>query len=336
MGKFSLVLKILGFGSVWLMLVIFLGQLIFDKIYPSPPQITYGVTFSPPYARYLGLDWQKVFLSSLDDLNLKNLRIPTYWSEIEKNMDEFDFSEVDFMLDQANQKNARVLLVVGFRQPRWPECYPPPWVKGLTLEQKRVRILQFIEKTVSRYKDQAAVWGFQVENEPFLRFFGKDCDKGDIGFLTQEVSLVEGLSEKPIIISDSGELGFWMTPMRLSDIFGTTLYREVYNPVIGYFSYPIAPYLYNLKSQIIQKIFAPQNQKTIIVELQAEPWIVKADLAKNFQKQAQFFPVEKFKSYVDYAKKTGFDTQYLWGVEWWYFMKEHGYPQYLEYAKTLF
>jgi hypothetical protein len=52
--------------------------------------------------------------------------------------------------------------------------------------------------------------------------------------------------------------------------------------------------------------------------------------------RAKIFSARDFKKYVNFAQKTGFDEVYLWGVEWWYFMKEKGYPEYLEYAKNLF
>jgi hypothetical protein len=150
----------------------------------------------------------------------------------------------------------------------------------------------------------------------------------DEDFLKKEVELVRILNGKPIIVTDSGELGFWITPMKLSDIFGTTLYRKVYDKTFGYITYPYPSIFYNLKSTVVRALFAKNNQKTIIVELQAEPW-----LAKNGQSP---FSVEDFKKNINYAKQTGFDTTYLWGVEWWYFMEKSGHPQYLEYAKSLF
>lgn len=327
MGILKLFLKLAVVGLFILILLMFLGQLIFEKVHKFPAKIHYGVTFSPQYAKYLELDYQKVFISILDKLEIKDLRIPAYWSIIEEKQHKFDFSEVDFMVDEIGKRKGKTLLVVGLRQPRWPECYPPDWVKELTKDEKRAKILGLIRETVNRYKNNPVIWAYQVENEPFLPFFGQNCDLPDANFLRKEVDLVRSLTSKPIVISDSGELGSWIVPMQVSDIFGTTLYRDVYNPLMGYLTYPILPYLYNLKSQIVKGIFAPQNQKTIIVELQAEPWIGKP---------AQFFPVEKLKSYINYAQKTGFDIQYLWGVEWWYWMAEHGHSEYLEYAKTLF
>ena len=331
--------KILGIVLVVVVAVLtltFAGQTLFNKTYHFPQKMIFGVTFSPVYAQYLHLDWKQTFIKTLDELRVRDFRIPTYWNNLEKERDEFNFEEVDFMLSEAEKRGAKIILVVGFRQPRWPECYLPDWAASLSLEEKRDRILQFVQKTVERYENNSSIWAYQVENEPFLPFFGENCDRRDPDFLKKEVDLVRSLSDKPIIITASGELEIWITQMQLSDIFGTTLYREVYNPLIGYVSYPILPYFYNLKSQIIRKVFAPQNQKTIISELQAEPWLIGETLTYDPKRQTELFPVNKLIANIDYARKVGFDRAYLWGVEWWYWMEKMGYPEYLEYAKTLF
>ena len=344
--KYFLIILLLSLG------LILIGQIIFDKTFNFPKKITYGVTFSPEYARFLKLDWQKTYIDILDQLKVRHLRLPSNWEEIELSEGQFDFSTTDFMLDEASKRGAKVILVVGNKQPRWPECHTPLWAKALTLEKRQEKILNFIKIVVERYKDSSEVVAWQVENEPFLSFFGEDCDKPEIDFLKREVALVKSISNKPIIVTDSGELGSWIIPMQVSVIFGTTLYKQVYDPRFGYLEYPILPYLYNIKSQIVQKIFARlpagqakneqssrasrTNQKTIIVELQTEPWIGTQDVAKDAEKQAQLFTLSKFQNYISFGQKTGFDTIYFWGVEWWYFMEKHGHPEYLEYAKTIF
>ncbi len=39
---------------------------------------------------------------------------------------------------------------------------------------------------------------------------------------------------------------------------------------------------------------------------------------------------------IAYAHETPFIEQYLWGVEWWYYMREKGYPEYWAAMKVLF
>lgn len=327
-------------GLLLFLVIILAGEWFFEKTY-SFSNIVYGVTFSPKAAAQLKLDWQQIYLKVLDDLKVKNIRLSSYWDTLEQKEGEVNFSQVDFLLGEAAKRGVKVILVLGVRQPRWPECHTPGWAKSLNIHNRQKKILQFIEGVVNRYKNDAVIKSpiiaWQVENEPLLGVFGKGCDPPDEQFLASEVELVKKLDQRPIMVTDSGELGFWITSMKLSDVFGTTLYRQVYNPVLGYTNYPLMPYFYNLKSTMVRRFFAPSNSKTIIAELQAEPWSDTNNLlAMPISKQIEIFSLDKFKEYVNYAKKTGFGEHYLWGVEWWYWMAQNGHPQYLEYAKTLF
>jgi len=45
--------------------------------------------------------------------------------------------------------------------------------------------------------------------------------------------------------------------------------------------------------------------------------------------------LDKFKGIIDYAQRTGFEEAYLWGVEWWYWKKEHGNNALWQEAKKL-
>ncbi len=324
----------IGALIIAVLVIALVANTILERIYPaSSPR--FGVTFSPRYARYLKLDWQKTYIEILDDLKVRDLRISSYWDTLEPQPGQFDFTETDFMLNEAGKRGAKVIMVLGAKQPRWPECHNPAWAVKLTVLDRQEKMLQLINKVVKRYNDDRQIWAWQVENEPLLDF-GEGCDEPDINFLKKEISLVKSLSNKTIILTDSGELGFWNTSMSLSDVFGTTLYRQVYDKILGTVTYPLPPYFYNIKSSLIRSIFAPKNKKTIIVELQAEPWFSNGYMPPNLAEQAKAFPVKKIESYADYARKTGFDQAYLWGVEWWYLMAKNGYPQYLNYAETLF
>lgn len=320
-----------------LILIIIALHLLFQNFYPFPKSIKYGVSFSQKFASDLKLDWKEVYIKILDDLKVRYIRLPTYWDVIEKEPLKYDFSTTDFMLDEAQKRGASIILTLGVRQYRWPECYIPQWAKDLTLGERQKKTLDFIQKVVERYRLHESITSWEVENEPLLEDFGQDCDKPDINFLTKEADLVKSLDKRSIILTDSGELGFWVTSMKLSDIFGTTLYRTVHNRILGFVEYPILPYFYNIKSTIIRSLFAPNNKRTIIVELQGEPWSPSNNLVETpIKQQSASFSINKFKQNINFARQTGFDEMYLWGVEWWYFMAQNGHPEYLDYAKILF
>ncbi len=335
--SFILVATVLGF--VFLALLLFGILIISDKatVKERPlNEITYGVTFSPQYTQSLGLEWEKTYIQVLDELKVRRLRIPTYWEVTEPQQGDFNFSEIDFMLNEAKKRDASVLLVVGLKQPRWPECHIPGWVLNKDAQTRQSLLLNYIEKTVQRYKDHPSVWGYQVENEPFVNF-GEGCMSQSVQFLKQEVETVKKIDPaKPVIMTDAGEKGLPLRTMKLSDIFGTTVYRVVHNNITGYIKYPHPALFYRLKSDLTRRYFAPNNQKTILVEMQAEPWSPVSLDKLPFDNQRDIFSLEDFKNYINFTQRIGFTDVYLWGVEWWYFAKLQGDPSYWEYSKTLF
>jgi hypothetical protein len=47
--------------------------------------------------------------------------------------------------------------------------------------------------------------------------------------------------------------------------------------------------------------------------------------------------LDRMDNIIEYAEKTRFEYQYLWGGEWWYWLKEkHGVEEYWEYGQKLF
>src|SRR3989344_8838150 len=98
---------------------------------PIPANATYGVTFSTLQAEQLGLDWQSVYIAMLDDLKVRDIRIPAYWQRVEPKKDTYDWSELDFQITEARARDAHVILAVGRRLPRWPECHIPDWAQKL-------------------------------------------------------------------------------------------------------------------------------------------------------------------------------------------------------------
>lgn len=338
MSKLLRLTKYLSISLVVLVVFIILANLIFERIYTYPAKIKFGVTFSPSYARYLKLDWEKTYIRILDELKVTNLRIPSYWNSLEPEEQQNDFSETDFMLDEASKRGVKVILVVGARQPRWPECQYPFWAKKKSLGQRQQATLQFVQKVVERYKSHEVIWAWQVENEPFAFWFGENCDPPDKKFLQEEVKLVKMLDNKrAVIVTDSGEWGSWVDSLQSADILGISVYRKSYNQSIDlYTTYPFLPGMYQLKAALIKALSGNQNKQVIVTELQVEPWVQKAIPDTALEQQTRLFTPQDFKDIIQYTQKTGFDEAYLWGVEWWYWMDKQGYPQYLDFAKQLF
>ncbi len=73
----------------------------------------------------MGFDPKIVYKETLDDLNVKNLRLIAYWDEIEPKPGKYDFTNLDWQIEEAQKRNVRAILAVEYRLPRWPECHEP-------------------------------------------------------------------------------------------------------------------------------------------------------------------------------------------------------------------
>ena len=294
-----------------------------------------GVTFSPRYAQELGLNPEKVFDEIVTDLNPQIIRLPIYWDEVEKVKGVYDFSKVEQYMTKLSNNNIETVLVVGFKQPRWPECFQPMWSKTEQEEEFTKSILSLVEKEVVHFQKYENIKYWQLENEPFLDF--GICPKPNYKRVQKEIELVKSLDDRPILMTDSGELSTWVPVLNLTDIFGTTLYRTVWNPWFGIVEYPWPPAFYQLKATLTRFISGNMDKEIIISELQAEPWPdEKKSLGQiPMAEQQRLFSTNQLLNNFEYAKKTNFKEVYFWGVEWWFFMKQSGVPDYWLLAKVL-
>jgi len=320
---------------IFLLLLLLVSFIYF--FFGKPPQqeeIIFGVNFSQKHAKNLGLDWKRAYLSLLEDLKVKKIKLAAHWDLLEPERDKFYFDDLDWQIEKAREKNAKILLVIGMKTGRWPECHIPEWARGLSKEEQQKEILEMIREIVLRYRENPTIEKWQVENEPFFPF--GVCPWVDRGFLKKEIALVKSLDEnRKIIVSDSGEGSFWFQAAYFGDIVGTTMYRKVWVRQLKiYLNYPFPPVFYWRKAQVIKKLF---GKDVICIELQAEPWGPKLLYDSPLKEQEKTMNLEQFKKNIDFAKRTGLKEFYLWGAEWWYWMKEkQEKPEIWNEAKNLF
>lgn len=305
---------------------------------PSPREdVHLGMTFSSRYATDLGLDWRETYRALLHDVGVKKLRIPVYWDLVESEPEKTDYTDIDWQLTEAEKAGATVILSIGQRVPRWPECHIPSWAKEKSDTERQQALRKFVTETVNRYKDRQVITTWQVENEPFLVFFG-ECPPLDVKFLEEEIALVKALDhdvKRPVLVTDSGELSIWTRAAKRGDIFGTTMYRTIYKGGWGYVTYPIGPNFFRAK-ELLVRLFTPQTN-FMVIELQAEPWA--SGWVGNVSLEEQFISMNEnlLEEHVTYARRVGFQDIYLWGGEWWYWLKvKKDYPAVWEKGRELF
>ncbi len=329
--------------NMWIILIIILAVGIFyylkiAKHYPREINLAgakedyWGVTFSRKFCDEIGIDWKETYLAILDDLKVKNIRIPIYWDEVEIKDDEFDFTDYDFMFDEGAKRGVKFTANIGWRLPRWPECHSPKWIADLEVPLIKEKTVEMLTPVVDHFKNREEIIYWQIENEPLLDSFGI-CPDGDEEFLRKEVELVRLLDKRPILVTASGELSSWRKEWDIGDIFGTTMYRVVWNPITGYFRYPLPAIFYKFKASFLK--LKPENM--IISELQAEPWVPKGTLADlPVDESNKSFDLKQFEANLQYAINADLNQCYLWGTEWWYLRKLNGNSEYWDLAKSLF
>lgn len=331
-------MKVIGItlGSIAVCIGLIFGY--FNLPGPMPREdVHLGMTFSSRYATDLGLDWRETYLALLSEVGVKKLRIPVYWDLVETEPGKTNYTDIDWQLDEAEKSGAEVILSIGQRVPRWPECHIPSWAKAESEHQRQQALKRFMTETVKRYRDRQVITTWQVENEPFLAFFG-ECPALDVEFLEAEIALVKGLDQtvgRPVLVTDSGELSIWTRAAKRGDIFGTTMYRMIYKGGWGYVTYPIGPNFFRMKEQLVRLV--TDQEHFSVIELQAEPWA--SGWVANVSLEEQFITMNEklLEENVTYARRVGFQDIYLWGGEWWYWLKvKKDYPAVWEKGKELF
>jgi len=296
---------------------------------PAAHDVKWGVTFSEFMAEKLDIDKVGALRAIIHELRPSGIRLVAYWNRIEKETGKYDFRSLDTQMNICRDAGMPVILVIGQRVPRWPECHIPVWANT------KWDLPAYITKLVERYKGYRNLLYWQLENEPFLLF--GECPPSDSELIKKEVALLRSLDpSRKILMTDGGEFGDWYRASSLADVFGTTLYRKVRTRLFGEITYPLTPEFYPLKRDIVKFFTGKHDQEFIVIELGVEPWAERQIYEIPPQEQMRNFTMLEFEANIDYALNCRFNTYYLWGVEWWYHLKVyHGINAYWNYAASL-
>lgn len=301
-----------------------------------PQMMQWGVSFSKLHSEELGLNWREVYLAILDDLGANELRLSAHWPMIEPERDVYNFTELDFQMNEARARGAHVILAVGRKSPGWPECHTPHWVGYMGWEEQQMEIKQYVTEVVERYREYPNIRYWQVENEPFLNFARHICGDPDEDFFKEEVALVRAIDPgTPILTTDGGEFGLWYKAHEYADAFGSTMYLYVYTKHIGYWRYPVYGGFFRFKLNMLEMIAGPLKP-AVSIEVGLEPWLNQPIVQTTIEEQLEKMNMERFEKILAVARASGFSAHYLWGAEWWYYIKQKGHPEFWERAKQLF
>jgi len=308
----------------------------------SAGAVKVGTTFSQVQCEYLEMDWKDTYAKTLE-MGFDIIRLGAYWSRIEKRDGVFDFSELDWQMQLARKRHQKVLLTVGMKSPRWPEYFIPQWLEknaylknGADVSENpmiKKHVLEFIERTVTRYKDNSAVTAWQVENEPLNRAGPHEWRIAE-GFLKEEIRTVEKIDnfKRPIITN------VLVYPNKVLNFLARISYKN--DPVIhtidlaeipAFNVYPIIGHKIGnagicFRTEPKERIdylrrlvsYAGNEKKEVwVTELQAEPW-EPGHLVYKGNAPITCWP-ESFPGTFLELRSCGIDTIFLWGAEYWIF-----------------
>ncbi|CAN5406949.1 hypothetical protein BH10PAT3_BH10PAT3_7260 [soil metagenome] len=292
----------------------------------------FGVSFSVKYAREMGINPHDCLSAALTELGVRRLRLMSYWDLHEPEDGRYDFTELDWQVDMAEQYGTRVSLCLGLRQPRWPESHWPAWAKQLPDVEWQAALLTYITTVVSRYKGRSCIASYQLENEALLKSFGMD-NNYDRNRLKREFVLLKELDpDRPVIMTTSDSGGFPLFGPK-PDMYAYTIYRYFFRR--GKYRHSIRPaWTYHFRAVVIYLL---KGRRSFIHELQAEPWGPEGTSKLSVDEQLKSMNLERVKQAVEYARRTKLLPADLWGLEWWYWLKtKQQMPEIWDYMKDVF
>lgn len=302
--------------------------------------VEYGISWSKPYAEDLGLDSRRGLEQAMDELGVRRVRLPAYWSLIESERDKMNFEWLDEHIDVIAKRQGSIILAIGSRLPRWPECWAPDWTKDLNAEDRKQQQLEYVRAVHARYADNPAIISWQVENEATLTIY-VNCPGLTKELVKDEMKLVRELEkarpahlQRPVVTTDSGELSTWLTFTGHIDGKGVSVYRVLNSPLIGIFRHKlIPPWFYGRKALLAQ----PFTGEIYVSEFQMEPWANQPLTTLADEEQFETFDLEQLRSNLWYAKRVGMKRIDFWGAEWWLWMKEkRSHPEFWEEMRKVF
>jgi hypothetical protein len=346
--KKTLIKLLLPFGLT--LLLLFSRDFLLQYTVSNPGAaniINIGTTFIQMNAEALNLDWKAAYKEIINEIGIKYIRIPIFWDQIEPEPGVFNWSAIEWQMQEAAKAKAKVLLVVGHRVPRYPECYAPTWTHDLNDQQFKQALFRMLKATVLHFKDHSALEAWQIENEPLAKILGKiwggqQC-REVIPWVAEEIQLVRSLDTHPTVVTYA--FSPWTSSQLRdtlafnSDVVAITLFNKLFfrSPLYsGYIEMFKMGLISPLRLAYQKAVAEHQGKQFWIAELQAEPWGPDGPYQFEHPEDAYIsMNPERLAETWKYATQAGISKLYLWGAEWWLAERNKGNASMLNAVKEL-
>ena len=314
----------------------------------GPVQV--GTSFSPRHATYLGLDWKQSY-RRLEAMRFKVIRLSAYWDQV----DQEGYDQLDWLLNESLGNGQPVVLSVGMKGLGWPEFYIPPQLQPRTPDGGdvgqdpllRAAAIDFVSATVGRYRDNAAIVAWQVENEPLNPagphrwYIGRDLLAAEVAALRQvddrRPAIVNAFGHFNMLFDRASNrsgfdlrslLGFdsdtaeahSLGVLGKGDILGLDVYTEIGYSFLGQVGVSHAGSDWASKAGHWRTVALEQGKQAWITEAQAEPWEASMDSYGDPRSTGPEDIHSRFAS----IRAQGFGTILLWGSEYWLWRAANG------------
>jgi len=151
--------------------------------------------------------------ANLTNLGVHWLRVHFSWRSIEESNDVFNFSRWDTYVENCTTHNIKIIAMLN---------YPPAWLDESTDNyvppESINHYLDYVNRTVRRYKDTVAAW--EIWNEPNLERFWDGPIEHFYDLFDEAVDLIHDIDPDLYIVgsSFSSAASGWMPP-NLDDMF---------------------------------------------------------------------------------------------------------------------
>jgi hypothetical protein len=315
----------------------------------------YGLDFSCRQAEWLGEDCHAAYTAIVEQLGVRHIRLSAYWNEIEPAPGQYDFSSIDWQIDEAARHGIAVTLSVGIKAQRSPEFYMPEWVVAgrhipdgdspANYPDITAAALAYVRATVAHEGGNPAIEVWQVENEPYVHFWGTAHDWSlPEWFVEREAATVRSADprRRPLLITHASWLrtdGTWRRILNTADIVGEAVYTRRQRGPLGFvylLPFHLGPLTPDLPGQ--ERTARTMGKAVWISELQAEPfeapWVnIRAAPVCDFPSISP----DLLRSNLELAQRSGAERAYLWGAEWWYYcLTQRHDASYWQVARQVF
>lgn len=166
----------------------------------------------------------------LNELGIHWLRIHFSWKSIESENNAWEYEKYDTFVQNTNANDIKVIAMLN---------YPPAWVdkdtKNYVPREMVPEYLQFVEKTIRRYKNDVDAW--EIWNEPNLERFW-DGPMADFHYLfNRTAELIHSIDPDLYLVGGSASsAGAGYVPSHLEDMFKAGIMSRVDAISMHYYS----------------------------------------------------------------------------------------------------